>query len=84
MFFRFHSKSGAAVPPAEQALAHIHEQLQQQQQTWAEQLARDPASFAVLEQEIHLHFGQHADQLVAGLLAGVAGQPALQEAAKKK
>jgi hypothetical protein len=84
MFFRFGSKSGEAVPPAQQALQEIHSQLQQQQQLWAEKLAQDPACFATLEQEIHLRFGRLADQLVASLLAGVAGQPALQEAAKKK
>jgi hypothetical protein len=37
-----------------------------------------------LEQEVHLRFGQLADQFVASLLAGVANQPALQDAAKKK
>ena len=84
MFFRFGSKSGAAVPPAQQALQDIHSQLQQQQQLWAAKLAQDPACFATLEQEIHLRFGHLADQLVASLLAGVAGQPALQVTAKKK
>jgi hypothetical protein len=84
MFFRFGSKSGKAVPPAQRALADIHSQLQQQQQLWAEKLTQDPASLAALEQEIHQRFGQLADQLVASLLAGVASQPTLQEAAKKK
>ena len=84
MFFRFGSKSGEAVPPAQQALADIHSQLQQQQQLWAEKLTQDPARLAALEQEIHQRFGQLADQLVASLLAGVASQPTLQEAAKKK
>jgi hypothetical protein len=83
MFFRFGSKSGRAVPPAQQALQEIQAQLQQQQQLWAEKLAQDPACFASLEPEIHLHFGQLADQLAASLLAGAAG-PALDEAAKKK
>ncbi len=84
MFFRFGSKSGKAVPPAGQALEDIHFQLQQQQQLWAEKLAQDPSCFAALEQEVHLRFGQLADQFVASLLAGVASQPALQDAAKKK
>jgi hypothetical protein len=84
MFFRFGAKSGAAVPPTGQAVQDIHAQLQQQQQLWAHKLAHDPACFAALEQEIHLRFGQLADQFVASLLAGVAGQPALEEAAKKK
>ena len=84
MFFRFGSKSGKAVPPAQQALADLHSQLQQQQQLWAEKLTQDPARLAALEQEIHQRFGQLADQLVASLLAGVASQPTLQEAAKKR
>ena len=84
MFFRFGSKSGKAVPPGGQALEEIHSQLQQQQPLWTEKLAQDPSCFAALEQEVHLHFGQLADQFVASLLAGVASQPALQDAAKKK
>src|SRR3954463_5892677 len=84
MIFRFGSKSGKAVPPAGQALEDIHFQLQQQQQLWTEKLAQDPSCFAALEQEVHLRFGQLADQFVASLLAGVASQPALQDAAKKK
>lgn len=84
MFFRFGSKSGAAVPLAPQALQDIHAQLQQQQQLWADKLAQDPAGFAALEQEVHLRFGQLADQLVASLLAGVAKHATLQDAAKKK
>ena len=84
MFFRFGSKSGKAVPPAQQALADIHSPLQQQQQLWAEKLTQDPARLAALEQEIHQRCGQLADQLVASRLAGVASQPTLHEAAKKK
>ena len=84
MFFRFGSKSGKAVPPAGQALEDIHSQLQQQQPLWTDKLAQDPSCFAALEQEVHLRFGQLADQFVASLLAGVANQPALQDAAKKK
>jgi hypothetical protein len=84
MFFRFGSKSGQAVPPAQEALVDIQSELQRQQQLWAERLAHDPGCFASLEQEVHLRFGHLADQLVASLLAGVAQQPALAEAAKKK
>jgi len=84
MFFRFGSKSGEAVPAAPQALQDIQAQLQQQQRLWAEKLAKDPACFATLEQEVHLRFGELADKLVASLLAGAAAQPALDQAAKKK
>jgi hypothetical protein len=84
MFFRFGSQSGEAVPPTEQALQHIQSQLQQQQRLWAEKLAQDPSCFDALEQEVHLRFGQLADQLVASLLTGVADHPALPDAAQKK
>jgi len=84
MFFRFGSKFGEAVPPAEQALQQIQFQLQQQQRLWAEKLAQDPSCFDALEEEVHLRFGRLADQLVASLLASVADHPARPEAAKKK
>jgi hypothetical protein len=84
MLFRFGSKAGAAVPEAQQALQEIQSQLQQQQQLWAEKLAKDPAAFAALEHEVHLRFGQFADRLVASLLAGAAQQPSIDLAAKKK
>ena len=84
MLFRFRSKSGEAVPSTQVALTDIQSKLQQQQQLWAQRLAQEPGCFATLEQEIHLHFGQLADQLVASLLAGAADQPALAQAAKKK
>src|SRR3954462_11693907 len=84
MPFRFGSKFGKAVPPAGQALEEILFQLQQQQPLRTETLAQDPSRFAALEQEVHLRFGQLADQFVASLLAGVANQPTLQDAAKTK
>jgi hypothetical protein len=84
MLFRFGSKSGDTVPGAQQALQDIQSQLRQQQQLWVEKLAKDPACFANLEQEVHLHFGQLTDRLVASLLAGTAGQPALDQVANKK
>jgi hypothetical protein len=84
MRFRLHSRTGPAVPTPDQALEQIHAQLASQQALWAEQLARDPAAFAQLEPQVHLAFGRLADQLVASLLAHAAGQPALNQAAKKK
>jgi hypothetical protein len=84
MRFRLASKTGPAVPTPDQALEQIHTQLASQQVLWAEQLACDPTAFAQLEPQIHLAFGQLADQLVASLLAHAAGQPALHEAAQKK
>jgi len=58
--------------------------LAEQQKRWAEQLARDPASFAQLEPQIHLAFQQLADHCAASLLAHAGAQPACADAAKKK
>jgi hypothetical protein len=84
MRFRSDSQHGADIPTPAQALAQIQQQLAAQQQAWAKQLDGDPATFAQLEPQIHLAFGQLADQLVASLLAHAAQQPALADAAKKK
>jgi len=85
MLFRFGHKSGVQVPAsADESLADLQAALAQQQKAWAEQLARDPASFSTLEQQIHLAFQQLADRCAAGLLAHTASSPACSDAAKKK
>jgi hypothetical protein len=84
MRIRLDSQTGPAVPTPETALERIHSHLSAQQALWAEQLTRDPAAFAALEPQIHLAFGQLADQLVASLLAHAAQQQPLANAAQKK
>jgi len=84
MFFRFGSQSGSVVPLTHQTVQDIYTKLGEQQQRWAELLARDPAGFASLEQEIHSCFGQFADLLVASLLAAATAQPGLAQCAQKK
>jgi len=84
MRVRFDSQTGADVPAPQATLQDIHDQLLAQQQRWAEQLAKDPASFALLEPQVHHTFQQLADRLVASLLAQAAQQSALQQQAKKK
>ena len=84
MRIRRDSQTGPAVPTPGKALELIHAHLTAQQALWAEQLVREPATFAALEPQIHLAFGQLADQLVASLLAHAAQQPPLADAAKKK
>jgi hypothetical protein len=84
MQVRFDSHTGADVPAPPTALQHIHDQLLAQQQRWADQLARDPASFTQLEPQVHQAFQQMADHLVASLLAHAAQQPAFTQQAKKK
>jgi hypothetical protein len=84
MKFRFGGQSGSEVPPLEQSLEHLQDALAQQQKQWAEQLARDPASFSQLEPQIHRAFQQFADRCAASLLAHAGAQPACAEDAKKK
>jgi hypothetical protein len=84
MKFRLDSRSGPPVPPLGQSLQEIQASLAQQQQLWAEQLARDPAAFAQLEPQIHHAFQQFADRCAASLLAHAAAQPAGADAAQKK
>lgn len=84
MRVRLDSRSGPDVPTPDQALEQIHAHLAAQQALWADQLARDPATFAALEPLIHQAFGQLADRLVASLLAHAAAQQGLADAAQKK
>src|SRR3954453_22459470 len=84
MKFRFGSKSGETVPAPDQALQEIQASLAQHQKLWAEQLARDPAAFALLEPQIHLAFQHLADRCAASLLANAAALPACAGAAEKK
>lgn len=84
MRFRFGKKPGEEVPALGQSLADLQDALARQQALWAEQLARDPASFPQLEQQIHLAFAQLADRCAAGLLAHAAAAPACADAAQKK
>ena len=84
MHLRLDSQTGPDVPTLAKALEQIHSRLADQQALWAEQLTSDPATFALLEPQIHLAFGQLADQLVASLLAHAAAQQPLAEGVKKK
>jgi hypothetical protein len=84
MKFRFGDKSGTEVPPLEQSLQDLQTLLAEMQNRWAEQIAREPASFAQLESQIHLAFQELADRFAASLLAHSSAQPACAAAAKKK
>lgn len=84
MHFRFDSQTGPDVPAPSEALAQIQQLLAAQQQTWCDRLSRDPASFAELEHEVHLAFGQLADRCVASLLAQAAQASVVAEQAQKK
>jgi hypothetical protein len=57
-----------ATPPAEVA-ARTGQILTEREAEWLDRLARDPASFAAVEREVHDQARHQADLYVAGLLA---------------
>jgi hypothetical protein len=63
-----------AAAPAEVA-AQTGRVLTEREAEWLERLARDPASFAAVEREVHDQARQQADLYVAGLLAKVGERP---------
>jgi hypothetical protein len=69
MEIRTRSKTGPLVPSLADITARLGQQVNAMKQQWLDQLAKDPASFARLEVEIHDHFRYLADQMTASLLA---------------
>jgi hypothetical protein len=63
-----------AAAPAEVA-ARTGRLLAEREAEWLERLARDPASFAAVEREVHDQARQQADLFVAGLLAKASERP---------
>ncbi len=51
--------------------------LKHREAEWLERLTADPASFAVVEREVHEQARHQADRYVAGLLAKASDQPAM-------
>ena len=49
--------------------------LAEREAEWLDRLARDPASFAAVEREVHDQARQQADLYVAGLLAKASERP---------
>lgn len=84
MEVRVDGKTGAKVLAPAAMVDHLAAQLRAAQPAWLRQLSEEPGRFADLEVAVHQAFQQHADQLVASLLAqATQNSPAL-EAAKKK
>jgi len=82
MEVRLQSKDGkVASLPAQ--VAAVTERLKAEQQVWRERLRREPSRFGEVEVAVHHAFQEMADQVVAGLLADVGRQPALENAGKK-
>jgi hypothetical protein len=71
MEIRTSSKTGPLVPSLADVTARLRQQTDATKQQWLDRLAKDPASFAQVEVEIHDHFRALADQMTASLLAEV-------------
>ena len=69
MEIRTSSKTGPLVPSLANLTASLSQQIDSPKQQWLDRLAKDPASFAQVEVEIHDHFRGLADQMTACLLA---------------
>jgi hypothetical protein len=67
-----------ATPPAEVA-ARTGQILTEREAEWLDRLARDPASFAAVEREVHDQARHQADLYVAGLLAKASERPEMAE-----
>jgi hypothetical protein len=75
--------SQSPVLPVAQILAGVAQQLAHLKDVWSQRLNADPASFGQVEVEVHQTLQQVADQVVAGLLAQLGQQSALENAGKK-
>jgi hypothetical protein len=73
------SKTGPLVPSLADVTARLSQQTDSTKQQWLDRLAKDPASFAQVEVEIHDHFRGLADQMTASLLATSSGDRAKPE-----
>jgi hypothetical protein len=83
MEIRTRSKAGPVVPPVGDITTKLSRQVDAMKQQWLDQLARDPASFARVEVEIHDHFRHLADQMTATLLAEATAPGEPPESGKK-
>jgi hypothetical protein len=82
MEVRLQGKEGkVASLPAQ--VAAVTGRLTREQQVWRERLRREPSRFGEVEVAVHHAFQEMADQVVAGLLADVGQQAALENARKK-
>jgi hypothetical protein len=69
MEIRTRSKTGPLVPSVSDVTTKLGQQVDAMKRQWLDRLARDPASFARIEVEIHDQFRQLGDQMTASLLA---------------
>lgn len=67
--------NGPPVPSPAAVADQTGRLLGEREQHWLKRLTTDPASFAVVEREVHEQARQQADLYVAGLLARASAQP---------
>jgi hypothetical protein len=83
MEIRTRSKAGPVVPQVGDITTTLSQQVDAMKQQWLDRLARDPASFARVEVEIHDQFRHLADQMTATLLAEATAPGEPPESGKK-
>jgi len=69
--------NGPSVPLPAAVAAQTGRLLTERESEWLERLVHDPASFAVVEREVHDQARRQADLYVAGLLAKASERPEL-------
>jgi hypothetical protein len=83
MEIRTRSRIGPIVPSVGDITTELSQQVDVMKPQWLDRLARDPASFALVEVEIHDHFRHLADQMTASLLAEATAPGEPSESGKK-
>lgn len=83
MLVHLDATSQSPVLPVPQILVGVQQQRTDRNDVWSQRLNQDPASFGQVELEVHQTLQQAADQIVAGLLAHLGQQSALENAGKK-
>ena len=69
--------SGPPAPSPATVADETGEILKRREAEWLERLTHNPASFAVVEREVHDQAQRQADRYVAGLLAKASDHPAM-------
>ena len=78
------SKKAEPLSGVNPVLAAVMERLRKEPTAWTEKLRKEPGTFVDLEKDIHVAFGQMADQVVAGILAEVTQTNEFADSAKEK
>jgi hypothetical protein len=84
MDVRTQGREGPHVPPLDKCLEQIRAKLDKKKAEWLQELQRHPERFRALEEKLHEHFQELADDVMASLLAeGTSASPALEREKKR-